>query len=259
MTTENIEGRTGILGSLNKPIHLVGLIVLVVEGLLAYLVTRAAANDVKFYVCLMVGLLLVVVMLYFLLEFKKRNQKNTMLVPSPGQVEVVDNKNFRYDVFLAAPMAAVNNDTIEQVLAATNEIKRILEVECDFKSVFYAGANMKTKADFDAADISIQSDFEALRDSRYFMLIYPEKIVSSVLFEAGMALALGKPSFYFGDPDIFPFLMKQANQRFSHVKIQQAETYEAVGQMLKRNRRKLFDLTDSSKQTGQMNLQPGLG
>jgi hypothetical protein len=35
-------------------------------------------------------------------------------------------------------------------------------------------------------------------------MIYPDKIVSSVLFEAGMALALGKPSFYFGRPAISP-------------------------------------------------------
>ena len=32
------------------------------------------------------------------------------------------------------------------------EIKAILEEECDFKRVFFAGANMKTKSDFETAD-----------------------------------------------------------------------------------------------------------
>lgn len=259
MTTESTESREGILKSLSKPIHIVGLIVLAVEGLLTYLITKAAAQDVRFYICLMVGVLILTLLLYFVLEFKKHNLKNAMLVPKPGNAERDDHKKFRYDVFLAAPMAALGNDTIESVLAATNEIKRLLEVECGFTNVFYAGSNMKTKADFDAADVSIQSDFEALRDSKYFILLYPDKIVSSVLFEAGMALALGKPSFYFGKTESFPFLMKQANQRFSHVKIQDADSYEAIAQLLRRNKRKLFDLVDVSAKQKDVYAEPSVG
>lgn len=259
MTTESTEGREGLLKSLSKPIHIVGLIVLAVEGLLTYLITKAAAQDVRFYICLMVGVLILTLTLYFILEYKKHNLKHTMLVPKPGKAERDDNKNFKYDVFLAAPMAAVGNDSIESVLAATNEIKRLLDVECGFTNVFYAGTNMKTIEDFHAADVSIQSDFEALRDSKYFILLYPDKIVSSVLFEAGMALALGKPSFYFGKTDSFPFLMKQANQRFSHVKIQEADSYEAVAQLLKRNKRMLFDLVDVSTRQNRAHVEPSVG
>ena len=62
-------------------------------------------------------------------------------------------------------------------------------------------------------DFSLSEDLEALRRSKYFMLVYPERIVSSVLFEAGLAVALGKPSVYFiRDRRNLPFLMKQAEQ-----------------------------------------------
>jgi len=45
------------------------------------------------------------------------------------------------------------------------------------------------------------------------MLIYPDKIISSVLFEAGLAVALGKPSVYFiRDRSSLPFLKKKAEQ-----------------------------------------------
>ena len=56
-------------------------------------------------------------------------------------------------------------------------------------------------------------DLEALMNSRYFLLYYPEKKVSSVLYEAGIALAHGKPSVYFvSDPSHLPYLMEQSGQ-----------------------------------------------
>jgi nucleoside 2-deoxyribosyltransferase len=73
-------------------------------------------------------------------------------------------------------------------------------------------------------------------------MIYPEKIVSSVLFEAGIAFALGKPSFYFGHKDNFPFLMQEANQQFNHVKIHEADTIDKIIKIIKKNKTELFKI-----------------
>lgn len=120
---------------------------------------------------------------------------------------------FEYDVFLAMAMAAL--ETEEQYQSYRNqalEIIKYLQDACGFRSVFYAGANLKTKAEFEAEDFSLTLDLRALRRSRYFILVYPEKIASSVLFEAGLAVALGKPSVYFIQQQGLPFLMEQAGQ-----------------------------------------------
>jgi pimeloyl-ACP methyl ester carboxylesterase len=121
---------------------------------------------------------------------------------------------FKHDVFLATAMAAL--DTEEQYQSYRKEALEIAEClkdTCGFRSIFYAGANLKTKNEFEAADFSLSEDLEALRRSKYFLLVYPERIVSSVLFEAGLALALGKPSVYIvRDRKQLPFLMKQAEQ-----------------------------------------------
>lgn len=101
---------------------------------------------------------------------------------------------------------------------------------------------MTTQADFDTADVSIDTDVNALKESKNFIMIYPDKIVSSVLFEAGMALALGKPSFYFGNTENFPFLMQQANQKFSHVKIHDCETLDKIIAVIKKNKNNLFKI-----------------
>lgn len=90
-------------------------------------------------------------------------------------------------------------------------LETILKDKCNFQTIFYAGRHLKTKAEFEAQNLSLEDDFDALRASRYFLLLYPERIVSSVLFEAGWALALGKPSVYYvRDRHDLPFLMAEA-------------------------------------------------
>ncbi len=121
---------------------------------------------------------------------------------------------FEHDVFLAMAMAGL--DTEEQYQDYRNQalkIEKWLQDYCRFRSVFYAGRNLETKDKFEAEDFSLSEDLEALRRSKYFMLVYPDKIVSSVLFEAGLAVALGKPSVYFirGRSSV-PFLMRKAEQ-----------------------------------------------
>ncbi len=83
------------------------------------------------------------------------------------------------DVFLAAPIAALSNETFESSIAKVKEIKKALEEECGFNPIFFAGQNMTTTADFDTADVSIETDVNALKESKNFIMIYPEKIVSS--------------------------------------------------------------------------------
>jgi pimeloyl-ACP methyl ester carboxylesterase len=121
---------------------------------------------------------------------------------------------FKYDVFLAMAMAGL--DTEEQYQSYRGqalEIVKCLQEHCGFRSIFYAGLNLKTKDEFEAEDVSLSEDVAALRRSKYFMLLYPEKIVSSVLFEAGLAVALGKPAVYFiRDRKQLPFLMQRAEQ-----------------------------------------------
>jgi pimeloyl-ACP methyl ester carboxylesterase len=121
---------------------------------------------------------------------------------------------FEHDVFLAIPMAGL--DTEEKYQSYRSQalaIEKCLHDSCGFRSIFYAGRNLETKEKFEAEDFSLSQDLVALRRSKYFMLVYPEKVISSVLFEAGLAVALGKPSVYFiRDRSSLPFLMKMAEQ-----------------------------------------------
>lgn len=128
---------------------------------------------------------------------------------------------FKYDVFISSAMAGLRTE--EDYQKYRNEalhLEEVLKYKCNFKSIFYAGRDIKTKAEFEAQSISLEEDFYSLRDSRYFLLLYPEKIVSSVLFEAGWAIALGKPSVYYvRDRNDLPFLMAEASAASLNAKV----------------------------------------
>lgn len=123
-------------------------------------------------------------------------------------------KQYKYDVFIASTMAGhENNDNYKKAKKEIDEIKKHLIENCNIKTVYYAGDTLETKNDFSPQSLSLELDMKALKESKYFLLYYPEKIMSSVLFEAGFALALGKPSVYLvkNRADL-PYLMEQAGQ-----------------------------------------------
>lgn len=139
---------------------------------------------------------------------------------------------FKYDVFIASPMASVASE--EDYAKHRNkvlEIEKALMAHCNFRSIFSASRNLPTKADFDANDVALVDDLRAIRESRYFMLLHPERSMSSTVLEAGVALAYGRPSVYFvrSRADL-PFLMMQAEQALPGVKIHE---YASVADILK--------------------------
>jgi hypothetical protein len=116
-----------------------------------------------------------------------------------------------------------------------------LETDLGFK-VFWAGRNIRRRADFEAPDISAADDVQALRDSKHFLLFYPSKIASSVLFEAGIALRSCLLSIYIvRSEDDLPFLMARAPQAFSNVRIYKATLPDEALALFKRHGRHFFD------------------
>jgi hypothetical protein len=71
------------------------------------------------------------------------------------------------------------------------------------------------KDGWDPKILALQIDLQAMRESKNFILFFPKKIPSSVLYEAGWALILGKPSIYITPNDNeLPFLLNDASQAF---------------------------------------------
>ena len=155
---------------------------------------------------------------------------------------------FKYDVFVGAAMAGHAGDAeYTKSRDAVLKLVEILKTKCGFNAVFYAGMDMKSKGDFDPELLALQIDLRAMRASRYFLLYYPERIASSVLYEAGWALILGKPSIYIArTAEDLPFLLQQAGDAFEsrRVRIFQCADTPSMLKEVASFGEKLFDFHD---------------
>ncbi len=127
---------------------------------------------------------------------------------------------YRYDVFLSTPMAAYAND--DEYKAGRVQYAQLFDAlrnGCGL-AVYWAAEKIESMADFDALDVSALDDLKALDESRHFMLVYPQKLATSALFEAGYALALGRFCHYFvRERDDLPFLMRELAGSSDNVRI----------------------------------------
>jgi len=153
-------------------------------------------------------------------------------------------QKFTYDVFLSTPMAAFSTDAAYQ--SARAEFKKVfdtLKQDCGL-SVYWAAENIEKMSDFDTLDVSVLDDLKALQDSGRFVLIYPQKIATSALFEAGYALALKRFSHYFvRDRDDLPFLMRELAGSNPNVRIHTDEDwkdYDDLAGKMKKYKTKWF-------------------
>ena len=141
---------------------------------------------------------------------------------------------FKYDVFVAAAMAGHEGDAeYQENRDAVLALVEVLKTKCNCPSVFYAGTDRPPGKPFDPKALALQIDLRAMRESRNFILYYPKKIVSSVLYEAGWALILGKPAIYVvHNQDDLPFLLKEASDAFKKTRVRTFE-YPDTASMLK--------------------------
>ena len=118
----------------------------------------------------------------------------------------------KYDMFLAVPMAGTETDAQYQELRAVAlEVIAALRAHTKLQTCYFVGEKLATKADFESNSVAADEDFNALRASAHFIMIYPARMVSSVLAEAGFALAASKPSLYFvRRAEDLPFLLTRA-------------------------------------------------
>ncbi|MEQ1845416.1 MAG: toll/interleukin-1 receptor domain-containing protein [Nitrospira sp.] len=149
----------------------------------------------------------------------------------------------KYDVFLSAPMASFKDDSEYQPFR-TEVLKVIHALQACGLSVFCALEAIDSMGEFDTQGISTHDDMDILAHSGSFVMLYPQKLATSALFEAGYALALGLPSrFFVRNEQDLPYLMQRLPEAFTHVSIlnsREWKTYEDICKLLSRNANRWF-------------------
>lgn len=117
-----------------------------------------------------------------------------------------------YDIFIAAPMSGSSESfSYEESRREILElIGRLREVH-GIGPVYYAGESIETAEGFTDQTLALERDIAAIRGCGTFVMLYPERIVSSALVEIGYAMALGKPCIVLArDRTDLPFLFGEA-------------------------------------------------
>jgi len=149
-----------------------------------------------------------------------------------------------YDIFLAVPMASY--DIEEEYQSARLEVLKVCEAfrnHCNY-IVYCAVEHCPTMKAFETASVSVKTDLKTIRKSNNFVMIYPRKILSSILFEAGFAMTLRKYSVYFAtNRNDLPYLMRDAANVFPDVRIEEipcSSNYDSIVETIRINKRELF-------------------
>lgn len=177
------------------------------------------------------GALLVAAALYLI--FSQRNDRRPR---APTKYE--------YDVFLASPMASLSDEAAyERQRADVERIKDALGSRPGLQRIYDSGRNLRYQ-DWEPGQIAAEIDLEALRHSRYFMLYFPEKVASSVLFEAGYALGLGKAAVYVASTkDQLPFLMRDVeslSRLYPEIRIWECASVDDVVRRIRQSGKHIF-------------------
>lgn len=200
------EARVGLITAIKGPIGILALVALISEGLLGVALLRLEGAQ-QFYIALGMIVVLLALLGIVALSVQRSGRLDASAEPAPRAEE----ERLEYEVFVAAVMAG--HATPDAYAASRAEVLRVvqaLRARCK-RGVFYAGETLATTDAFEQAGMVATEDMRKVARSRYFLMIYPEKVASSVLMEAGVALAYERPSVYcVKDIADLPYLMQRA-------------------------------------------------
>ena len=103
---------------------------------------------------------------------------------------------YEWDVYLAVPMDSLG----ERYAGQRPRVLQLLETLREFPEcsrVYYAGESLPTPDDYDDEAIALRDCMAHLRRTKFFLMIYPDKLASSVILEVGIALVLRIPGVIF--------------------------------------------------------------
>ncbi len=145
-----------------------------------------------------------------------------------------------HDVFISIPMTGLDSEEkYNKIHHEATEIGRVLTQETEVNNIYCAAIKYPSLNKIQNATVA--DDLNHLKKSKYFILIYPEKLVTSCLVEAGYAICLGIPCILFvRDRNHLPYILREIGQKTSNVIINQCENNEDLSGFISRAGKDLF-------------------
>jgi predicted MPP superfamily phosphohydrolase len=155
-----------------------------------------------------------------------------------------------WDIFLAVPMAALLPNEYQRQRRDIKKVVLTLRQRWGGFKIYYPAEDIPVSAKWDPPDMAMVRGLKAISSCRIFIMIYSVDKPSSILVEAGFALANGIPSIYFVKSGLkLPFLLNAASQAASDVKVYEYEHYSDIVRILKKYKEEFIEFMRKSKQS----------
>lgn len=211
------------------------LLVFIFVGVLTMIIGNFSGGELSSWI-FSIGALVTITCLFLFVYLRIRQSKKDdgFLASSKKEVE--------YDLFVSAPMTSVSEKDYKKTRNLTLTAIKHIKDACQFEKVYFAGQYIEKVDKVDPPSISANQDLNALRASRYYLLIYPSPLVTSTIVEAGFALALKIPSLYLvHDINHLPFMLRGAAEAYApHVRILQFANETDLPRLIDQYSRKIF-------------------
>ncbi len=132
----------------------------------------------------------------------------------------------RIRIFLSMQMSDLSYEEYDEV---RHDIMDLIYQLRKTNDVYFYNEFIQRPKDFDENKLDADNYLKEIKRCDYFIAILSEKIVSSIYFEAGYALALGKKSIYFvADEQVMPLLMRIAAHDYQDLQIVKATSIDEI-------------------------------
>ena len=172
-----------------------------------------------------------------LYEWVERERRENMIFPDRYM-------NFEYDAFIAAPFTDLADTERQELEATIDEIKSTMAESLGLRNIYSALGGPDDHRSFWDDRLVISSEvLNRIRRSRYFILIYPQKVVSTSLIETGWALGSKKPVIvFYKDINDLPSVLKKPRyvRHLVSVHLAQFQEYSDIVETIRQDRF-LFD------------------
>lgn len=142
-------------------------------------------------------------------------------------------------LYISAPMSSINDteytELRENLLKLKDELSKIgfLDIQCPLFEI-------ESSAVFDGKTKAIKENFSKMKQVDCMMIIYPQKLPSSVLVEIGYGISLCKKMVIFYH-DKLPYILEEAGETIAHVKTYKYDTFNDINEIIIANEMDIFD------------------
>ena len=205
---------SGILNSIKGPLTFFALVLLCLQAVVLAIIYKSPSDNL--IIVAMAACVIIIIPVSAVSVAVVRNKRR-------DEYRVLNDVNCRHfedelinirkvRLFLSTPMGCYETDEkykdfLKSIMEVVSDIRHFERVE----NIYYINEQIPSLEAFENADLSVPEYFNEISQADYFISIIEYPSLSSVYFEAGYALGLGKKCIYFIKDELcLPYLMKHS-------------------------------------------------